>query len=105
MRVTYLDNGQLQQIAGTCFFVYYEDGRLGKEKGFGYLVTNRHMAVPGVEKGSNYPVQQVFVRLNLKSVQGAAESMEGNVPFGGAMHWYFSADPGVDLAVLPLAPD
>jgi len=105
MRVTYLDGGQLQQIAGTCFFVYYGDSRLGKEKGFAYLVTNRHMAVPGVERGFNYPIQQVFLRLNLRTPQGGSESVEGNIPLGGTMRWFFPTDEGVDLAVLPLAPD
>jgi len=105
MRVAYLEQGQLQQIAGTCFFLYYEDSRLGKERGFGYLVTNRHMAVPGVEKGLNYPVQQVFVRLNLRSAEGGSESVEGNIPLGDTIRWFFPADEGVDLAILPLAPD
>ena len=105
MRVIFLEEGRLQEIAGTCFFVYYEDIRLGKERGFGYLVTNRHMAVPGIEKGFNYPVQQVSIRLNLHSPEEGRESIEGNVPLGGILHWFFPADEGVDLAVLPLSPD
>ena len=105
MRVIFLEEGNLKEIAGTCFFVYYEDSRLGKERGFAYLVTNRHMAVPGIEKGFHYPVQQVSLRLNLHSPEGGRESAEGNVPLGGMLHWFFPADEGVDLAVLPLSPD
>jgi hypothetical protein len=105
MRVTYLEQGHLKQIAGTCFFVYYEDSRLGKERGFGYLVTNRHMAVPGIEKGSNYTVQQISLRLNLHSPEGGKESIEGNILLGETIHWFFPTDEGVDLAVLPLSPD
>jgi len=85
--------------------VYYEDARLGKERGFAYLVTNRHMAVPGIEKGFNYPVQQVSLRLNLRSPEGGTESIEGNIVLGETIHWFFPADEGVDLAVLPLSPD
>jgi hypothetical protein len=95
----------LKQIAGTCFFVYYDDSRLGKERGFIYLVTNRHMAVPGIERGLNYPIRQLALRLNLLSPEGGRESSEGNIPLEGAVHWYFPADEGVDLAVLPIAPD
>jgi hypothetical protein len=105
MRVTYLEQGHLQQIAGTCFFVYYEDSRLGKERGFAYLVTNRHMAVPGIEKGLNYPVQQVFLRMNLKVPEEGRESAEQVIPLGEALHWYFPTDEAVDLAVLPIVPD
>jgi len=105
MRVTYLEQGLLKQIAGTCFFVYFEDSRLGKERGFAYLVTNRHMAVPGIEKGFSYPVQQVSLRLNLHSPEGGKESFEGNIPLGETIHWFFPIDEGVDLAVLPVSPD
>ena len=105
MRVMFLEEGRLKEIAGTYFFVYYEDNRLGKERGFVYLVTNRHMAVPGIEKGFNYPVQQVSIRLNLHSPEGGRESVEGNVPLGGTLHWFFLADDGIDLAVLLLSPD
>lgn len=105
MRVIFLDEGRLKEIAGTYFFVYYEDSRLGKERGHAYLVTNRHMAVPGIEKGFSYPVQQVSIRLNLHSPERGRESIEGNVPLRGMLHWFFPADEGVDLAVLPLSPD
>jgi hypothetical protein len=46
MRVTFVEGNQRKEIAGTCFFVFYPDERLGKDRGFAYLVTNRHMAVP-----------------------------------------------------------
>jgi hypothetical protein len=44
-------DGAIWKISGTCFFVRYEDKRLRGNQAFSYLVTNRHMALPGVEKG------------------------------------------------------
>lgn len=93
------------QISGTCFFVFYEDKRFGENKGFRYLVTNRHMAVPGVERGESYAIQQAFVRLNLRNPDAGKESEEANIPLGGGLHWVFPADESVDLAVLPAYPD
>jgi hypothetical protein len=104
MRVTFVEGNQRKEIAGTCFFVFYPDERLGKDRGFAYLVTNRHMAVPGVERGMSFPVQQVFLRLNLRSPALAMEPFEGMV-LAGNTHWFFPSDDAVDLAVLPLAPD
>src|ERR1700676_1605223 len=57
LRVSYLRDGALMETGGTCFFVFYEDKRLGEDRGFFYLVTNRHMANPGIEDGNNFPVQ------------------------------------------------
>jgi hypothetical protein len=56
LTVKYLKGGVNMQSSGTCFFVFYEDKRLGEKQGFKYLVTNRHMAVPGVEKGESYAI-------------------------------------------------
>ncbi len=93
------------QISGTCFFVFYEDKRLGENRGFRYLVTNRHMAVPGVELGMSYPVQQMSVRLNLRNPNAGKESEDAYIPLGGGIHWIFPTDESVDLAVLPASPD
>jgi hypothetical protein len=105
LTVNYLKDGVGMQSSGTCFFVFYEDKRLGEKQGFRYLVTNRHMAAPGVEKGESYTIQQSFVRLNLRNPDAGKESEETNIPLGGGMHWVFPADGSVDLAVLPVGPD
>jgi hypothetical protein len=105
LRVSFLKDGQAYVAAGTCFFVLYEDKRLGDNGGFVYLVTNRHVAVPGIDDGQRYPVQWTKVRLNLRSITKAMESEEANIPLGAQMHWYFPSDDGVDLAVLPILPD
>jgi hypothetical protein len=103
LRIAFL-KGNLALVAeGTGFFVFYADQRMGPTGGFMYLVTNRHVASPGAEDGSPYPVVETHVRLNLRnSTEGSEES---RIPIGGPTHWYFPADDSVDLAVLPFLPD
>lgn len=105
LRVGFLKGGQAYVAAGTCFLVFYEDKRLGDNRGFMYLVTNRHVAVPGIDEGQHYPVQWTKIRLNLRPITQATESEEANIPLGAQRHWYFPSDDGVDLAVLPILPD
>lgn len=105
LTVKYLKDGTSMQISGTCFFVRYDDQRLGENRAFLYLVTNRHMAAPGVESGESYAVQQVFVKLNLRNPVAGKESEEANIPLGGGVRWIFPTDESVDLAVLSVGPD
>lgn len=105
LRVSYSKDGHTRVIEGTCFFVFYEDKRLGEHGGFSYLVTNRHMATPEVPEGPEYPLDWVKVRLNLLNSDTGKESEEGNIPFGNQMHWYFPVDDSVDLAVIPILPN
>ncbi|HXM93568.1 MAG TPA: hypothetical protein VOA64_04825 [Candidatus Dormibacteraeota bacterium] len=103
LRVMFLgEDGQPQTAEGTRFFVIYPDKRGGDNFGFIYLVTNRHMARPGIQDRKNYPVLWTHVRLNLRNSDQGSE--EGNLPIGGPLQWSFPADDSVDLAVLPLAP-
>ena len=103
LRVVYADeNRQLQQIAGTAFFVYYPDDRLGKDRGFSYLVTNRHMAAPGAEKGLKYQVREMSLRVNRQDTGTSAELL---IPLGLGMSWSYPDDEAIDLAVLPLGFD
>ena len=101
LQVEYQDGGEIKQILGTRFFVYIDDPRLAKDRGFSYLVTNRHMAVLGIEKGISYPVRQVSLFLNFKS---PPNGRKGPVVLGNPLPWAFPEDESVDLAVLPLAP-
>jgi len=105
LRVTYRDDASHMQVTGTCFFVYVEDKRLGENRGFTYLVTNRHMAQPGIERGVVYPVDQVFIRMNLTSPHSGNESVEEQIPIGPRLHWFFPDDDSIDLAVLQVDPD
>jgi len=103
MRVAYLREDGPQIAEGTCFFVFYGDKRGGENFGFMYLVTNRHMARPGIADGKNYPVLWTHVRLNLRnSDQGSEEDV---IPIGGQLQWRFPTDDAVDLAILPILPD
>ena len=103
LRVRYLREDGPAEADGTCFFVFYEDKRAGENFGFMYLVTNRHMAQPGIEDGKHYQALLTTLRLNLRNgVQGSEESV---VPIGEhLLHWVFPADDSVDLAVLPMLP-
>jgi hypothetical protein len=104
LSVKYQKDGADMQISGTCFFVRYDDKRLGENQAFSYLVTNRHMAQAGAEKGESYAILQTIVRLNLHNPVAGKESEEVNIPLEGK-HWIFPADESVDLAVLPVYLD
>jgi len=92
------------QFRGTAFFVLYEDKRLGDNRGFGYLVTNRHMAEPKID-GHQVFVRQASLRLNMQPAPGTSQSLEGELSLGSNIPWYFPTDEGVDLAVIPLNLD
>lgn len=92
----YVKDGVPMQSRGTCFFVFYPDERMGKGQGFLYLVTNRHVVVPGIDQGHLYNVTATTLRANRKD-SGRFE--EGPLPVSSQFHWYFPADDAVDLAV------
>jgi hypothetical protein len=104
LRVEFQDGDHIGGIQGTGFFVFVEEKRLGENRGFIYLVTNRHMAEPEV-RGQRAPVRRVSLRLNLKVPVEGVQSVEEDLPLGPDLHWYFPKDDAVDLAILPLAPD
>lgn len=98
------DGSQVKQLRGTAFFVFVEDKRLGENRGFVYLVTNRHMVDP-VFHGRSVSPSRVSLRLNLRAASSGIQSAEATLPLVPQFRWYFSQDDGVDLAVVPLAPD
>jgi hypothetical protein len=105
LSVISLEGPALSGVIGTCFFVFVPDNRLGADQGFGYLVTNRHMAQPGIDTGGVHPVVGAFLRLNLAAPQGDIQSVMQQIPLGNQLHWFFPQDDAVDLAVLSFAPD
>jgi trypsin-like peptidase len=105
LSVAYQDGPSTKGVIGTCFFISVLDKRLGENQSFIYLVTNRHVAQPGIEHGAAYPPLGAFLRLNLIASQGEIQSFQGQIPLGNQRHWYFPQDDAVDLAILPLAPD
>src|SRR6266446_1837974 len=99
-------NGPAQGgVIGTCFFVWVPDTRLGENKGFVYLVTNRHVAQPGIDLGQPYQVRAVYLRMNLATPEQGIQSVAGEITLNDQVHWFFPSDDAADLAILPLAPD
>jgi hypothetical protein len=92
LRVRYFKANVPWIAEGTCFFVFYEDKRPGENGGFVYLVTNRHVASPGIEEGTPYPIVETHLRLNLRDSNLGSE--ESTLPIGAQLHWFFPADDG-----------
>lgn len=89
------DYGQLyDHFIGTAFFVF---SHLEAEPHtpFIYLVTADHVLQDAMEKGYS----EFFVRLNTR--QGTSET----IPLPNENEWSRHENPGVDVAVIPLAPD
>ena len=103
--VVFQDGDTRKGAIGTCFFISVLDKRLGEGQAFMYLITNRHVAEPGIDLGTPYTVLGALLRLNLKTTQGGVQSIEQPILFANETHWYFPKDDAVDLAVLPIAPD
>lgn len=99
------EGGQVIKIQGTGFFVFVPDVRLGSDRGFAYLVTNRHVAEALKDDGSKRRILSTTVRLNLKQQVGGSQSEEGVLVFNSLVHWYFPSDDAVDLAIMPVFPD
>lgn len=80
---------------GTGFVVHVPDERLGKNAGFNYLVTNWHVAQPGIEVGKPCTVVDYTLALNRRG-DSRMELLTGGA---ASLDWHFSSDPSVDLAV------
>jgi len=85
---------------GTGFIVRVLEPRLfdkmGKEAGYNYLVTNRHVVQPGIEDG--HPCRTISQSIvgNHKSPDGKLHMLPVSVPIAGT--WEFPQDDAVDLA-------
>lgn len=97
------DATEPKYVGGTGFFVGIPANLHGKDISFDYLVTNRHVAeAEGALPSSLMP--DVSVTLNLLNPQNGEAAVTSTVNLTGSTHWYFPADPTVDLAVLPVGP-
>jgi hypothetical protein len=105
-----LDKRKIEDLAklrhdsylGTGFFVFVPDERVGKNGGFNYLVTNRHVAQPGIEDGKPCRVVGYTFLLNHKGGSDREPDHLQAVPFVPIVPndtWLFSDDDSVDLAV------
>jgi hypothetical protein len=72
----------------------------GQRDGFGYLVTNRHVAQQGIENGKPCHVLNYSLLLNRKGDSTNNASRAEWIRLGNVLNWHFSADDSVDLAVL-----
>jgi hypothetical protein len=95
------DGDTLVDVRGTGFFVGYPDERLGKDLAFGYLITNRHVAMCWDRNGHPLLVRSIAIRLNRKN--GSSDTITlstlGNAP------WVLPTDESVDLAALGFMPN
>jgi len=90
--------------SGTAFLVAIPEARLGADQSFVYLVTNRHVAEPGIE---DEKVRQVFNYRLLVNEKGVSESEGPHLHvenLGPNVQWTYSDDPSVDLAVASANP-
>jgi hypothetical protein len=88
--------------SGTGFIVFVPDERLGKDQGFTYLETNRHVAQPGIEDGKPCRVVGYSFLLNHKGASDREPDHLQKVPVVPGVPndtWWFSDDDSVDLAV------
>jgi hypothetical protein len=93
------------QYAGTAFLLSVADPRLGPGRSFTYLVTNRHMAQPGIEDGKPCEVSRYLVRLDSKTASAnGSYSILATVPTD-TFHWVFSADLADDIAITSIGVD
>ena len=103
LTVVYQDGAAQKAAIGTCFFISVVDKRLPEDQNnFVYLVTNRHVAQPGIDLHTPYQVLGSFLRMNLAKPTAEIQSQQAQIPL--QFHWYFPEDEGVDLAIMPIAP-
>ncbi len=95
----------LMSYAGTAFVVSMPDSRLPPNSGFTYLVTNRHVAAPGVEDGKPCKVAQYIVRGDRRVPDATGAYITVNRVPSTAFRWIFPSDESVDLAIVPFAAD
>ena len=88
---------------GTGFVVEVPDPRLGKDRGFLYLVTNRHVAQPGIENGKPCKVVSYSFPLNHRGRSPDSPPYLQSLPANPDHLWTFPDDDSVDLAATPIA--
>lgn len=92
-------------VTGTGFFVFIPDQRLGKDNGFVYMVTNRHVALCWRSFNQPMEVKTVSITLNRRMPNGGTFSEDIHLSEHGNVPWVTPLDGSVDLAALPYFPD
>ncbi len=111
-------NGVPQQVtrpssvAGTGFFIFVKDPRLGPDRGISYLVTNKHLIrepnAAGVLGEGPY-FKSTLMRVNVKhpAPDGTQYAIVvlSVLDDSGSLLWLTDPDESVDLALIPLGMD
>jgi len=84
---------------GTGFIVNFPDERLGKDRAFTYLVTNRHVVQPGIENGRPCKVVNYSISVNHVGTPTNPTPYLQSFAFRPESMWVFPGDGSVDLAV------
>lgn len=106
-----LANLPLDNHRGTGFLIGYLDPRLKPQPGdqgqryFRYLVTNRHVVQPGIEKGTPCKVVSSYILLNRKPDPTHADTYTESDRTDKIFKWITPQDDSVDLAVTPIGFD
>jgi hypothetical protein len=90
--------------SGTGFLIRVTDDRLPKEAAFIYLVTNRHVAQPGIEEGHPCKVFDYTLLVNSKEAVEGTNSILQTEHLGSGVSWTYPEDDSVDLAITPVTP-
>jgi hypothetical protein len=105
----YLALMPLDQLRGTGFFVGYPDARIKTQPGdagplsFRYLVTNRHVAEPGIEHGTPCRMVRTMVMLNHLPDAAHTVTYAETQRVDKTLTWTTSKDASIDLAVMPFS--
>jgi hypothetical protein len=106
----FLDNDlqllPLENHRGTGFLVGYVDSRLKPPNTtIRYLITNRHVAQPGVENGTPCRIVSSYILLNHKPDGSHPSNYAELSRTDKIIHWSTPDDPSVDLAATTLGFD
>jgi hypothetical protein len=101
---TDIDFIPLDKYRGTGFLIGYMDARLNayKSRYFRYLVTNRHVIQPGIEKGNPCQVVNSLLLLNQTSDSTHTDDYTVIDRTHKVFKWVFPQDESTDLAVTPI---
>ena len=92
-------NLRLDHHSGTGFVVFVPDERLGKNGGFPYFVTNRHVVEPGIEVGRPCkPLRYHFFANRVADSTNPEVHIE-QIDVAPTVKWYHSNDDSIDLAI------
>lgn len=91
----------IKSYAATAFLLAVSDPKLNGGA-FTYLVTNRHVAQPGIEDGRPCQPIAYLLRADMKVAISGSYSTVVQLPVS-SINWNYSSDQSVDLAITPIS--